>query len=203
MRRDVAAPRGVEVEAARWWHALQVRCMWQDDHGARRETCVEHRAACCGLADGLTMHAITHLIYSEVALKCAEVASQCSEVEIHAHRTASRRLPAGEQGRTIPPVSEAVYAAMEGMLRRERVHCGCEDREGEIKSLNESGRNMSKCRRCGGEMKQGIAMWQTWTGSPDFAAGPVVTLSAGGPGRVIDCSKCSVCGHSVTGVFEK
>lgn len=52
-------------------------------------------------------------------------------------------------------------------------------------------------------MKRGIAIAQTLTGSPDFAAGPVVTLSAGGTGRVVDCLKCSVCGYSVTGVFEK
>lgn len=37
-------------------------------------------------------------------------------------------------------------------------------------------RQMAKCKKCGGE---------------------VVTLSPGGPGQMIDCIKCSACGHSV------
>ena len=45
----------------------------------------------------------------------------------------------------------------------------------------------------------GIAMESTFTGSPDFIGGAVVTLSAGGPGRLVECGrKCSECGHSET-----
>lgn len=54
-----------------------------------------------------------------------------------------------------------------------------------------------RCRRCGGEMKPGKAIQQTYTGMPDFPDGAVVTLSAGGSGRLVDCDKCEKCGHSV------
>ena len=53
------------------------------------------------------------------------------------------------------------------------------------------------CRKCGGEMGPGIAMGQTYTGSPDDLGGDVVTMSAGGPGEVIRVRKCRDCGHSV------
>jgi len=35
-------------------------------------------------------------------------------------------------------------------------------------------------------------------GSSDFIGGQVVTMSAGGPGKLIGCLKCRDCGHSVT-----
>ncbi len=54
------------------------------------------------------------------------------------------------------------------------------------------------CRKCGAAMEPGIAIEQTYTGSPDFPGHEVVTLSPGGPGRVIECVKCSACGWSVT-----
>lgn len=56
------------------------------------------------------------------------------------------------------------------------------------------------CRRCGGEMQPGIAMGQTYTaGAPDFPGDREgATMSAGGPGVVIEALKCSACGHSVT-----
>lgn len=53
------------------------------------------------------------------------------------------------------------------------------------------------CRKCGGQMKPGKAIQQTYTGMPDFLNGAVVTLSAGGPGRLVDCDKCEKCGYSV------
>lgn len=55
------------------------------------------------------------------------------------------------------------------------------------------------CKKCGGEMKQGLAIEQTFTGMPDFpGCRDVVTLSAGGPGRLIGCMKCVDCGWSTT-----
>lgn len=48
------------------------------------------------------------------------------------------------------------------------------------------------CRKCGGAMKPGIATEQTTSISDEG------TCSTGGPGRVIDCMKCSACGWSVT-----
>lgn len=58
----------------------------------------------------------------------------------------------------------------------------------------------SKCRKCGGEMKPGIATGQTYTsGMPDF--GPddeISTMSAGGPGALVPAMKCRECGWSVT-----
>ena len=47
-------------------------------------------------------------------------------------------------------------------------------------------------------MKPGKAIQQTYTGTPDFPNGAVVTLSAAGPGRLVDCDKCEKCGHSVS-----
>ena len=57
--------------------------------------------------------------------------------------------------------------------------------------------DQSTCRHCGGEMRPGIAMGQTYTGSPDDLGGDVVTMSAGGPGEVIKVRKCRDCGWSV------
>lgn len=56
------------------------------------------------------------------------------------------------------------------------------------------------CKRCGGIMRPGIAMGQTWSaGIPDFPGQDTcVTMSPGGPGRVIDCMKCEACGWSQT-----
>lgn len=49
-----------------------------------------------------------------------------------------------------------------------------------------------RCRKCEGQMHEGIAMGQTtYTGSEG-------TCSPGGPGQVIDCMKCRECGWSVT-----
>jgi hypothetical protein len=58
----------------------------------------------------------------------------------------------------------------------------------------------STCRKCGGAMNPGIATGQTYTaGAPDFPGDRhAVTMSAGGPGVVIDCMKCHACGWSVT-----
>ena len=61
------------------------------------------------------------------------------------------------------------------------------------------GRNFVRmnCKICNGEMKPGKAIEQTYTGIPDFIGGDVVTISPGGPGRLIDCLKCVKCGWSV------
>ena len=56
------------------------------------------------------------------------------------------------------------------------------------------------CPKCGGTMRPGIAMGQTYTaGTPDFGPdGEVRTFSAGGPGEVVQVRKCTKCGHSTT-----
>ena len=56
------------------------------------------------------------------------------------------------------------------------------------------------CKYCGHRMWPGIAMGQTWSaGIPDFPGQDVcITMSPGGPGRVIDCMKCPQCGYSVS-----
>lgn len=60
--------------------------------------------------------------------------------------------------------------------------------------------NKIKCKKpnCSGSMQPGKAIQETFTGSSDFPGGEVITLSAGGPGKLIDCLKCNVCGYSVT-----
>lgn len=56
------------------------------------------------------------------------------------------------------------------------------------------------CRRCGSPMQPGIATAQTLTGIGDFhGRDEAVTLSPGGPGKVIPCRKCPACGWSLTG----
>lgn len=52
-----------------------------------------------------------------------------------------------------------------------------------------------KCK-CGGEMRLGKAIEQTYSGEPDFPGGEVVTMSPAGPGKLVDCLKCSECGKS-------
>lgn len=52
--------------------------------------------------------------------------------------------------------------------------------------------------RCEGEMAPSVAMMPTYSGLPDFPGGSVVTMSPSGPGRVVGCWKCVVCGWSVT-----
>lgn len=54
-----------------------------------------------------------------------------------------------------------------------------------------------KCNRCGGEMKPGQALENTLVGEPDDIGG-CVTLSPGGPGKLVPCMKCAECGRSVT-----
>ncbi len=56
------------------------------------------------------------------------------------------------------------------------------------------------CPRCKTPMeyRKNGALAQTATGSPDELGGDVVTMSAGGPGKLIDCAKCPKCGHSET-----
>jgi len=55
------------------------------------------------------------------------------------------------------------------------------------------------CRKCGAEMQPGKAVMQTFTGIGDFRdRDEPVTLSRGGPGKLIDCWKCPACGWSVS-----
>jgi DNA-directed RNA polymerase subunit M/transcription elongation factor TFIIS len=54
------------------------------------------------------------------------------------------------------------------------------------------------CKHCNIPMQPGKAIQQTYTGIPDFIGGAVVTLSPGGPGKLVDCLKCPKCGYSVT-----
>lgn len=55
-----------------------------------------------------------------------------------------------------------------------------------------------KCPRCDVPMRPGVAILPTVVGEEDDIGG-CVTLSYGGPGRLIDCLKCPECGHSITG----
>jgi hypothetical protein len=57
---------------------------------------------------------------------------------------------------------------------------------------------IQQCKKCGADMQPGVAMGQTMTGIPDFIGGEVCTVSPGGPGKLIECSKCQECGWSVT-----
>ena len=56
-----------------------------------------------------------------------------------------------------------------------------------------------ECKKCATEMKKGKALAQTWKpGLSDFPGDSVgITLSPGGPGKMIDVLKCPACGYSV------
>ena len=54
------------------------------------------------------------------------------------------------------------------------------------------------CTRCGSDLVEGKAIQNTVSGTGDFHDDDqVVTVSAGGPGRLVDCRKCSneMCGQ--------
>ena len=55
------------------------------------------------------------------------------------------------------------------------------------------------CPRCRCNMRKGLAIEQTFTGSPEWRGAEVCTMSPGGPGRLTECLKCEQCGYSVTG----
>jgi hypothetical protein len=64
---------------------------------------------------------------------------------------------------------------------------------------------MRMCRRCDAEMVPGQAIEQTWVpGMPDFIGTGTdgdmrgQTMTAGGPGKLVDVLKCPLCGHSVS-----
>lgn len=52
------------------------------------------------------------------------------------------------------------------------------------------------CRHCQSPMRDGIALVSTLVGEPDFPGCEAVTLSEGGPGRLVAVMKCSECGWS-------
>lgn len=56
-----------------------------------------------------------------------------------------------------------------------------------------------RCLKCHDQMVAGKATGQTYTGIPDFPGDEYpVTVSPGGPGRLIDVLKCRGCGFSVS-----
>lgn len=56
----------------------------------------------------------------------------------------------------------------------------------------------SHCKQCGTEMVPRAAIQQTWRGVGDFGTIDIVTLSPGGPGKLVACYKCLECGWSMT-----
>jgi len=55
------------------------------------------------------------------------------------------------------------------------------------------------CPKCKIALVPGHAIENTLTGFPDFPGDPYpVTVSPGGPGKLIACMKCAVCGYSRT-----
>lgn len=62
-----------------------------------------------------------------------------------------------------------------------------------------TGVETKNCRKCGGLMQRSTAMQSTLTGVPDFPSDrEAITLSPGGPGKVVPCMKCNRCGWSVS-----
>ena len=67
-------------------------------------------------------------------------------------------------------------------------------------NLLSDGREQHRCRKCGAEMRTGIATGQTYCGGAvDFPGDDhPSTFAAGGPGKLITCRKCPECGWSTT-----
>lgn len=96
---------------------------------------------------------------------------------------AERQEPAG--------VQEAVHGVVAGGLRGISGDRGREVGAGAVEVV-------MNCKKCDGKMIKSQAIGRTWTGLPDFIGGSVVTVSPGGPGRLIQCLKCAECGWSVS-----
>ena len=58
------------------------------------------------------------------------------------------------------------------------------------------------CPKCKTKMVDGKAIAQTYTGVGDFGDDDIVTLSPGGPGKLVSVSKCPQCGFSTTRVSQ-
>lgn len=54
------------------------------------------------------------------------------------------------------------------------------------------------CKHCGTQMVPRAAIQQTRRGVGDFGTIDIVTLSPGGPGKLVACYKCPACGWSMT-----
>ena len=54
------------------------------------------------------------------------------------------------------------------------------------------------CPKCAVILTKGQAIVQTYIGTPEWKGAEAVTMSVGGPGKLIDCMKCPQCGYSVT-----
>lgn len=59
-------------------------------------------------------------------------------------------------------------------------------------------KNAGICPNCHSSMQPGVALEQTYGGTPEWPGADVVTMSTGGPGKLIDCLKCPICGFSTT-----
>jgi hypothetical protein len=70
----------------------------------------------------------------------------------------------------------------------------------------ESGKLTAEVFATGIDVRTGGDAWlterQTYTGYPDFIGGKCVTLSPGGPGRIVTCWKCPKCGYSFAPVAQ-
>ncbi len=60
--------------------------------------------------------------------------------------------------------------------------------------------NLMRCPKCNVPLVKGQAIQQTYSaGTPDFPGETRgMTMSPGGPGKLIDCLKCPDCGWSTT-----
>ena len=52
------------------------------------------------------------------------------------------------------------------------------------------------CPKCGGKLKEGQALLDIMTGTPDFPGDDYVcTVSPSGKAKLVDCWKCETCGY--------
>jgi hypothetical protein len=59
--------------------------------------------------------------------------------------------------------------------------------------------DITKCKKCNGDMQEGHALQQNYSGKPDFIGSKeVCTMSPDGTASLIKCLKCVDCGYSIT-----
>jgi len=77
----------------------------------------------------------------------------------------------------------------------------CQDPANYCRGLCKQPMKSRQCKQCGGEMRKGTAIEQTYTSGPQYAievGSNVRTRSPGGQGKIITVMKCVKCGWSVT-----
>jgi hypothetical protein len=124
-------------------------------------------------------------------MKCPECGAHSFVMQTRNLIDRRRECYNGHRFSTVEVVRDAIRSDDRRLARRPTVP----------KSNDRSPQGNTPCRRrgCTGTLRPGKAMWPTFVGTPDFPLDKeIATIHEGGPGRLVDCMKCGVCGFSTT-----